>query len=164
LRAAAAGAQAHEAAFGAAATLGYWNGRRWSVVTLPAAAARTRYQVTRLAADGAGGIWAIGQCVNCQRTPSRLWHERGGRWSGPFVPRLARHRWMLFGLAAAGHSIWADGAVDGQRISGLIALRAPARSSSHRQLPGQSTALLARARQISCRAGDQRKRFRGSGL
>ena len=114
---------------GSTEAVGHWNGRRWTVVTLPAAAARTHYHLTQLAADGAGGIWAIGQCANCQRTPSRLWHERGGRWSGPFVPRLARPRWILFGLAAAGRSIWADGAVDGKRISGLIARRQGAQAS-----------------------------------
>ena len=113
---------------GSTEAVGHWNGRGWTVVTLPAPAGRAHYHVTQLVTDGAGGIWAIGQCASCDRIPSRLWHERAGRWSGPFVPRLARPRWILFGLAAAGHSVWADGAVDGARISGLIARWAPARS------------------------------------
>ena len=110
---------------GSSEAVGHWNGRGWTVVTLPAPAGRAHYHVTQLVTDGAGGIWAIGQCASCDRIPSRLWHERAGRWSGPFVPRLARPRWILFGLAAAGHSVWADGAVDGARISGLIARWTP---------------------------------------
>ncbi len=105
-----------------------WNGRRWSVVTLPAPASRVHYHLTQLAADGAGGIRAIGPCANCQRIPSRLWHERAGQWSGPLVPSLARRRWILFGLAAAGRSMWAAGDVDGSGPSGLIALWAPTHS------------------------------------
>jgi hypothetical protein len=62
---------------GSTEAIGHWNGRRWSVVTLPAPASRVHCHLTQLAADGAGGIWAIGPCANCQRIPSRLWHERG---------------------------------------------------------------------------------------
>ena len=97
------------------------------VVTLPAPASRVHYHLTQLAADGAGGIRAIGPCANCQRIPSRLWHERAGQWSGPLVPSLARRRWILFGLAAA-RSMWGAGDVGSSGPSGLIALWAPARS------------------------------------
>lgn len=110
---------------GSTEAVGHWDGRGWTVTTLPAAASRVHYHLTQLVPDGTGGMWAIGQCANCDPTPSRLWHEHAGRWSGPFAPRLARHRWILFGLAAAGRSVWADGAVDAARISGLIALWGP---------------------------------------
>ena len=115
---------------GSTEAVGHWDGRGWTVTTLPAAASRVHYHLTQLVPDGTGGMWAIGQCASCDPTPSRLWHEHAGRWSGPFAPRLARHRWILFGLAAAGRSVWADGAVDAAGISGLIALWGPPAPSS----------------------------------
>jgi len=121
------GGAVRNAKAGTTEAIGHWNGRSWTVRRLPAPAARARDRVVSLAGDGAGGIWALGAClgVSCpgQRSRYRLWHETGGRWSGPVRPRLGTGMVGLFSLAGAGHSVWAVGiAVVGRNTDdGLIA-------------------------------------------
>lgn len=111
--------------------VGHWNGRRWSVTQLKAAATVGRFGVGSLAPDGSGGLWALGLCeARCSRNSTqdwRLWHESHGTWSAPTRPRLASQGNALLTLAGAGHSIWAAGVVDTTHghFEGLIALRGP---------------------------------------
>ena len=115
---------------GTTEVLGHWNGQRWRVITLRAAATSAPFRVTSMVNDGAGGIWALGTCFAKQcanGAASRLWHEVGGRWSGPIEPRLASKPTVLFGLADQRHSVWGPGAVKvtKTRANGLIALWRP---------------------------------------
>src|ERR1022692_509919 len=112
---------------GTTEALGHWNGRTWTVIRLRARATVNGYRVASLATDGAGGIWALGNCIASTRcsngSPWRLWHEVAGRWSGPTRPRLASHNTVLFSLAAVSHSAWAPGAIQvGNSANGIIAL------------------------------------------
>jgi|GEM_PF-1588388 len=111
---------------GTTEAIGHWNGRKWTVTMLPARATAKDYSVASMATDGAGGIWALGICLTsaCSAgSPWRLWHEAAGRWSGPTQPRLSRRATLLDSLAAAGHSVWAVGAIKvGSSANGIIAL------------------------------------------
>ena len=114
---------------GSTEAVGHWNGRRWTVVTLPAAAARTHYHAHPARRRRRGRHLGHRPVRELPADPVPAVARARRPVVGPFVPRLARPRWILFGLAAAGRSIWADGAVDGKRISGLIARRQGAQAS-----------------------------------
>jgi hypothetical protein len=116
---------------GTTEVVGHWNGHRWRVITLRAAATSAPFRVTSMVNDGTGGIWALGTCFasRCPNgTSSRLWHEVAGRWSGPIEPKLASKPTVLLGLADQRHSVWGAGAVivTKTRANGLIALWRPA--------------------------------------
>jgi hypothetical protein len=113
-------------------TVGHWNGRRWTVTRLRAAATAARFRLTSMAPDGSGGIWALAVCISARcvgtGTIFRLWHEVGGRWTGPVVPSLTGARQaVLIHLATAGRSVWASGIVAAKsgNSDGLIALWGP---------------------------------------
>jgi hypothetical protein len=117
---------------GTTEAIGRWNGRKWTVTTLRARATANGYRVASLVSDGAGGIWALGNCLassNCSPgTPWRLWHETAGNWSRPIQPRLSSHNTVLDSLAPVAHSVWAAGAIqEGSSANGIVALwgRAP---------------------------------------
>jgi hypothetical protein len=112
---------------GTTEAVGHWNGRTWTVTRLRAAATTNGYRVSSMAADSAGGIWALASCVasaTCSGgSPWRLWHEAAGRWSGPAHPRLASHNTFLASLAAVSRSVWATGGIQaGDNSNGIIAL------------------------------------------
>jgi hypothetical protein len=91
-----------------------WDGHGWTVRKLSAPVSRAEFSVSSLAGDGAGGLWALATCLQaCPKAGVRfrLWHERGGKWTGPVEPRLAGHQVELSGLALAGPSVWAVGDV-----------------------------------------------------
>jgi len=122
------GGATKNAKHGTTEAVGHWNGHRWKVVTFRAPASSQRYQVVSLVTDGAGGIWALGDCLssarNCAATsPWRLWHEAAGKWSAPIKPRLSSHNTLLVSLASVAHSVWAPGAIqEGRSSNGMIAL------------------------------------------
>lgn len=112
---------------GTTEAVGHWNGHRWTVVTLRAAASASGYQVVSMATDGAGGIWALGNCLSSVKctaaSPWRLWHEAAGRWSRPVHPRLSSHATLLLSLTSVAQSVWAPGAIRvGTSTNGMIAL------------------------------------------
>jgi hypothetical protein len=113
---------------GTTEAIGHWNGHRWTVVKLRAVASGSGYRVVSLVTDGAGGIWALGNCLSSatctQSSPWRLWHEAGGHWSGPVKPHLSRSPTLLLSLASVAQSVWAPGAIQSGRRSsnGMIAL------------------------------------------
>jgi hypothetical protein len=116
---------------GTTEALGHWNGKKWTVTDLHATASAFKYSVVSIVPDGSGGLWALGSCIagKCPDTSgaSRLWHETGGKWSGPVQPKLSKSETALTGLAATGKSVWASGAVKVGKSSGngLIALWGP---------------------------------------
>jgi hypothetical protein len=115
---------------GTTEAVGHWNGHRWTVVELRAAATAAPFHVAAMVTDGSGGIWALGLCsaANCpNRRPSRLWHETGGRWHGPIEPKLASRPTALISLAAVAKSVWGVGILRAGKNSanGLIALWGP---------------------------------------
>jgi hypothetical protein len=115
---------------GTTEAVGHWNGHRWTVVKLHAAATAAPFHVASMVTDGSGGIWALGLCnaANCpNRGSSRLWHETGGRWHGPIKPKLASRPTALISLAAVAKSVWGVGIVRAgtNSANGLIALWGP---------------------------------------
>ena len=115
---------------GTTEAVGHWNGHRWAVVKLRAAAAAAPFRVGAMVTDGSGGIWALGLCTaaTCpHRGGSRLWHETGGRWHGPVEPKLATRPSVLVSLAAVAKSVWGVGLVRAGKntANGLIALWGP---------------------------------------
>lgn len=121
------GGATRNGAGGTTEAIGHWNGRAWTVIRLRARATENGYRVSSLAADGEGGIWALGNCLaaaTClDASPWRLWHEVAGRWSGPTHPRLASRGTALFSLTAVSHSVWAPGGIrTDNSANGIIAL------------------------------------------
>jgi hypothetical protein len=117
---------------GTTEAVGLWNGSGWTVTRLRAAATAAPFHIASMTADGSGGVWALGLCVTgrCPATGSdfRLWHETGGRWTGPIRPALAgAHRTVLIDVAGVGRSVWASGLVVTRsgNANGLIALWGP---------------------------------------
>ncbi len=114
---------------GTTEAVGHWNGRRWTVSVLHAAASAAKYSLVSIVGDGSGGIWAAGVCnsAKCPASPTRLWHETAGKWSAPTTPKLESQPTALFSLAAVGHSVWAAGGVEAGKNSanGLVALWGP---------------------------------------
>ena len=115
---------------GTTEAVGHWNGHRWTVVKLRAAATAAPFRVGAMVTDGSGGIWALGLCT-ASKCPngggSRLWHKTGGRWHGPVEPKLASRPSVLVSLAAVAKSVWGVGLVRAGKNSanGLIALWGP---------------------------------------
>jgi hypothetical protein len=115
---------------GTTEAVGHWNGHRWTVVKLRAAATTADFRIGAMVTDGSGGIWALGLCAatKCPNgAASRLWHETGGRWHGPVEPKLASRPSVLVSLAAVAKSVWGVGIVRAGKNSanGLIALWGP---------------------------------------
>jgi hypothetical protein len=115
---------------GTTEALGHWNGHRWTVVKLRAAATAAPFRIGAIVTDGSGSIWALGLCTatKCPHEgASRLWHQTGGRWHRPVEPRLATRPSALVSLAAVAKSVWGVGIVPAGRNSanGLIALWGP---------------------------------------
>ena len=115
---------------GTTEAVGHWNGHRWTVVKLRAAATAAPFRIGAMVTDGSGGIWALGLCT-ATKCPnggaSRLWHHTGGRWHGPVEPKLAARPSVLVSLAAVAKSVWGVGLVRAGKSSanGLIALWGP---------------------------------------
>jgi hypothetical protein len=107
---------------GTTEAVGHWNGHRWTVVKLRAAATAAPFRIDAMVTDGSGGIWALGNGGS-----SRLWHQTGGRWHGPVEPKLASRPSGLVSLAAVAKSVWGVGIVRAGKTSanGLIALWGP---------------------------------------
>jgi hypothetical protein len=116
---------------GTTEAVGHWNGRRWTVLTLDAAATSAKWRLMKMVSDGSGGIWAVGGCMGDKcgsgGAGSRLWHEVAGKWGRPVQPKLAKSPTILVGLAATGRSVWGVGAdeVSSYGSKGLIALWGP---------------------------------------
>jgi hypothetical protein len=115
---------------GTTEAVGHWNGRRWRVVKLQAAATAAPFRIGAMVTDGSGGIWALGLCTvgSCPNEgASRLWHRTGGRWHGPVEPKLAARPSVLVSLAPVAKSVWGVGLVRARKNSanGLIALWGP---------------------------------------
>ncbi len=111
---------------GTTEAIAHWNGRNWKLVKLPARASKAGYHIESITADGSVGLWALAGCegTNCpDGQASRLWHDQAGSWTSPAQPALATGPTVLLGLAAAGQTVWAAGAVIQARhdIRGLIA-------------------------------------------
>src|SRR5262249_27534157 len=71
---------------GTTEAVGHWNGRRWTVKAMPASASSRKYEMTGLANDGHGGLWATGNCTSCTgNVPSRGWHRSAGAWKRAVV-------------------------------------------------------------------------------
>jgi hypothetical protein len=113
---------------GTTEALGHWNGHDWKVTVLRAAASKSKFYVSSIVTDGAGGLWALGSCdsTGCPNAglASRLWHQTKGSWSRPIVPKLATSGSALLDLAPVGRSVWGVGAVRvGKKgANGLIAV------------------------------------------
>ena len=121
------GGAVRNARHGTTEIMAHLNEHGWQVTRLPAPATAAPFRVTSVTTDGSGGIWALGTCL-ASRCPngaaSRLWHETGGRWSGPEVPALAGKSTVLAGLYNVRHGVWAAGSVrlSKTRSDGVIAL------------------------------------------
>ena len=79
--------------------------------------------------DGSGGLWALGYCEHAGQhaswyppQASRLWHESGGKCTGPIEPKLAKRATPMFSLVAAAKSVWASRARGTSISNGLFAL------------------------------------------
>ncbi|HXB46972.1 MAG TPA: hypothetical protein VNW50_04350 [Streptosporangiaceae bacterium] len=115
------GGSASNSANGTSPLTARWNGTSWSVSDLPGTASSADMQVTAMAPDGTGGIWAL--TLNSSTGAERIWHLHGTTWS-QVKPAFGKHRWELFGLALVPrtHSVWGVGAVQGSTKSSANAL------------------------------------------
>src|SRR5262249_44440706 len=108
------GGATRESKNGTTQAVRHWNGGRWTGTRGGAAPTAAPFHIASMTPDGSGGVWALGLCVTgrCPTTGSdfRLWHETGGRWTGPIRPALAGARQtVLIDLAGVGRSVWASG-------------------------------------------------------
>jgi hypothetical protein len=93
---------------GTSPALGRWNGRHWTVTTLPAPADASSDTVWSLVTAGPGGLLATTGGTNQSPAPSRLWQYWHGRWIR--VPLTARHLGTLTLMAPipGSTSVWAE--------------------------------------------------------
>jgi hypothetical protein len=107
-------------------TAAHWDGKKWQVATLPAAASRARCVLGSIVPGARAGLEALGLCFVDQSPGlrSRLWRLAAGRWSGPAKLRLTSGWSVIAELAPAGRSrsAWAVGFT---AHDGLIALNRP---------------------------------------
>ena len=66
---------------GTSPAVGRWNGRHWTVTTLPAPADASRDEVWSLVTAGPGGLLATTGGTSQSPAPSRLWQYWRGRWT-----------------------------------------------------------------------------------
>jgi hypothetical protein len=113
---------------GTTETVGHWNGRSWTVTRLPAAPTRKQFEVTGLASDGHGGLWAIGNCDLCfSSVLTRVWHESAGTWTR--APVTAKDPVGIASMARipGTTSVWGAGDILADKSQrGLITLDGPA--------------------------------------
>lgn len=109
---------------GATEAVGHWNGRAWTVQTMPVTATSQMFAVSALASDGHGGIWAIGNCTSCSGyLPSRIWHESAGTWKRAVMASKYPYLILRMALAPGTTSVWGVGAVAvGKTTNALVAL------------------------------------------
>jgi hypothetical protein len=91
---------------------GHWNGRAWTVTRIPARPTPKQFEVTGLAPDGHGGLWAVGNCKTCfSSVLTRVWHESAGVWK--WAPVAARNPAGILSIAAVPGttSLWGAGAI-----------------------------------------------------
>jgi hypothetical protein len=115
------GGSATNSANGTSPLTAMWNGTSWSVSDLPGRASSADVQVTAMAPDGKGGIWAL--AANNTAAAERIWHRHGTTWS-QVKPAFGKHRWELVALTLVPHtqSVWGVGAVQGSTKSSANAL------------------------------------------
>ncbi len=103
-----------------------WNGTAWSVSDLPMKASKTDWQLTAMAPDGTGGVWAAAQASS--GNSARIFHLHGARWS-QVSPAFGKRKWILEALAEVPgtDSVWGVGAVEVGKsgADGLIAVDGP---------------------------------------
>jgi hypothetical protein len=101
----------------------HWTGTSWHVAKLPPVATFGTDDLSILTPDGGGGLWAL---ASCDCGPAwRLWHETGGKWSGPILPRISGDITALGGIAWVPQtaSVWGVGLrVLGSSRQGMILL------------------------------------------
>jgi hypothetical protein len=99
-----------------------WNGTRWSLTDLPASS--RNLPVISLAANGHGGMWALGlDAADLSHPVTRLWLYSRGAWTEP--PLHLGHDPVLIQLATVPRTgtVWAAGATrNGSLYRGLIAI------------------------------------------
>jgi hypothetical protein len=66
----------------------HWTGTSWHITKLPAVPGSSTDDLQVLTPDGSGGLWALASC-DCDSAAWRLWHETGGKWSGPTLPQIS---------------------------------------------------------------------------
>lgn len=106
--------------------IAHWDGSRWRVTRVPAAASRANCVLRSLVARRAG-VLGLGVCLNFNGSiSSRLWQLADGQWSSPATPSLAGRRAVLLDLAGAGHAAvtWGTGNAGN---AGVIAASGPVR-------------------------------------
>ena len=93
---------------GTSPAVGRWNGRRWTVTTLPAEPGHGRDTVWSLATTGPGGLLAASSGTNQSPAPARLWQYWHGRWT---QVRLTARRLGTLTLMApipGSTAVWAE--------------------------------------------------------
>jgi hypothetical protein len=118
------GGSAANSANGTSPLTAEWNGTGWSVSDLPGKASSADVELTAMAPDGTGGIWAL--AVNETSGSERIWHRHGTSWSQAKAS-FGKHAWILETLALVPrtHSVWGVGTVQGsskRSANGLIAV------------------------------------------
>jgi hypothetical protein len=120
------GGSADNSAKGTSPLTAEWNGTSWSVSDLPGKASSADMQLSAMAPDGTGGIWAL--AVNSNTGSERIWQLHGTTWSQA-KPAFGRHAWVLAALALVPgtHSVWGVGAVEATKstVDGLITVDGP---------------------------------------
>ncbi len=102
-------------------------GSSWTVATLPAGTGGVNWQISGLASDGRGGLWALSTNEQVKGQPQRLLHLQGAAWS-LVKPAFGKREWLLEQIAAVPHtaSLWGVGVQKvGSGGNGLIALDGP---------------------------------------
>ena len=118
------GGSADNTANGTSPLTAEWNGSSWAVSDLPGKASSADLELTAMAPDGTGGIWAL--AANNTSESERIWHLHGTTWSQAKAS-FGKHAWLLESLALVPrtHSVWGVGTVQGsskRSANGLIAV------------------------------------------
>jgi hypothetical protein len=100
------------------------NGTTWSAPNVLGKASSAQLEVTDMAPDGTGGVWAL--AANATTETERIWHLHGTSWSQAKTA-FGKHPWLLetIALVPRTQSVWGVGTVEGsskKSANGLIAI------------------------------------------
>src|SRR5262249_42094290 len=87
----------------------HWNGRKWTVITLPGSTKSASVLLDPVVAKGSR-VWVAGEADSPSGGRPLIAHFAKGRWTLAHLPAAAGSNWTnLYGLAFADGEAWAAG-------------------------------------------------------
>jgi hypothetical protein len=89
----------------------HWNGRNWSLATLPDPCAYDTY-LNAVAGSSSNDVWAVGSCDSVVSQPAVIEHWNGTAWSATTLPQIGQQAFLTGVVALSSSNAWAVGYYD----------------------------------------------------